>query len=77
MEHVELILLEVSLIPVNAGCPLFDQVVQFMSAREFTLLDICSMVRRTDGSLWQTDLLFVQKQSPLVPSSRLDATTWV
>lgn len=61
MRHVEVVLMEVSLLPINQGAPLFAEVIEFMDVRGFTLFDFCSQIRRRDGVLWQTDLMFVRK----------------
>jgi FkbM family methyltransferase len=53
LEKVELVLMEVSLIPVNKGCPIMSEVVQFMADYDFRVLDFCSQIRRSDGFLWQ------------------------
>ncbi len=76
LPRCELVLLEASLIPVNRGCPLVDEVIAFMRARGFRLLDICSLLRRRDGALWQVDLLFIHPASPLVPAPELTAENW-
>ena len=68
--RTEFVLLEVSLIPINKGCPLVADVVNFMSERGFRLYDFCSQIRRPDLVLWQADFLFVSQQSPLLPESR-------
>lgn len=72
----ELVLMETSVIAVNRGCPLIADVFPFMSARGFRLLDICSHIRRKDGALWQTDLLFVNERSALVPAPELNPQNW-
>lgn len=72
----EFVLLEASLIPVNKDCPLIDEVIAFLSARGFRLLDFCSQTRRTDNALWQTDLLFIRNSSALMPKPRIDPTNW-
>ena len=76
MDQAQAIYLEVSLVPVNNGCPLVNEVVQFMDTRGFRLLDFCSQTRRKDGVLWQTDLMFVKAGSRLVPEPVLDGRTW-
>ncbi len=76
MEQAQAVYLEVSLVPVNDGCPLFNEVMQFMDAKGFRLLDFCSQTRRKDGVLWQTDLMFVKTGSPLVPEPVLDGGNW-
>ena len=76
MEQARAIFLETSLVPVNNGCPLTHEVIQFMDAGGFRLLDFCSQTRRRDGVLWQTDLMFVKTGSPLVPEPVLDGGNW-
>jgi len=76
MAQAQAIYLEVSLVPINQGCPLIDEVMQFMTGRGFRLLDFCSQNRRKDGILWQTDLMFVRNGTPLVPEPVLDASNW-
>ena len=67
----EAALLEVNLIEVYRGAPLFDEVVSFMGGRGLRLYDICGLMRRPyDGSLWQMDAVFVRATSPLVASRR-------
>jgi FkbM family methyltransferase len=69
-------LLEASLIPVNEGVPLIAEVILFMDDFGFRLIDLCDQNRRWDGSLWQTDLLFVHCDSGLLPDSRLTRENW-
>lgn len=76
MEQAQAVFLEVSLVPINDGCPLIHEVIQFMDARGFRLLDFCSQNRRKDGILWQTDLMFVKNGSRLVPEPVLDGRNW-
>ncbi len=76
LTNTQIILMEASFIPVNKGAPLIDEVIQFMSVRNYRLLDLCSQIRRKDGSLWQTDLLFIHNNSPLVPAAELDESNW-
>jgi FkbM family methyltransferase len=76
LKQTELILVECSLIPINTGCPLVGDVFEFMSRQGFRLLDICSQVRRKDGALWQTDLLFINQKSQFLPKPRLDRQNW-
>lgn len=76
MEQAQAVYLEVSLVPVNDGCPLINEVMQFMEAKGFRLLDFCSQTRRKDGVLWQTDLMFVKNGTALVPEPVLDGRNW-
>jgi FkbM family methyltransferase len=67
----ELILMEVSLLEINEGAPLFSEVVRFMDNRGYRLYDICSFIRRPlDDALWQVDALFVEGSSKLISSKR-------
>lgn len=76
LEGAAAVLVEVSLVPVNAGCPSFAEVVSFLTQSGFQLFDFCSQVRRRDGVLWQTDLLFVRSGSPFVPRPELTRENW-
>jgi len=76
LAQVEALLLEVSVLPVNKGCPLFAEVVAFADRAGFQLFDFCSQVRRNDGVLWQTDLLFLKKGSRYAPEPRLTRDNW-
>lgn len=76
LEQTEFALMEASLIPINQGCPLISEIIEFMTARNFRLLDFCSQIRRKDGALWQTDLLFVNNTSAFMPKPSLDAQNW-
>lgn len=71
LENSEVVLMEVSLIEINKGAPLINEVMQFMIERNFVCYDICSIVRRPlDKALWQTDLIFVKATSQLVSSKK-------
>ena len=67
LARTEFVLMETSLIAVNRGCPVLADVLEFMTVRGFVLMDFLSQIRRKDGVLWQTDLLFVRSDSPLLP----------
>lgn len=70
------VLMETSLVPTNTGCPLFAEVIAFMDVAGFRLFDFCSQVRRKDGVLWQTDLLFLRHNSPILPDATLTRDNW-
>ncbi len=76
LQQTEFVLMETSLIPINKGCPLILEVMTFMDSMGFRTMDFCSQVRRKDGSLWATDLLFVSNRSPFLPTAQLDETNW-
>lgn len=67
ISSVSFVLCEVSLIEINKGCPLIGAMITFMDDLGFRLYDICSFIRRPlDRALWQTDLLFIRKEHPLI-----------
>ena len=67
----EVVVMEVNLIAINKGAPLFHDVVKFMADRGFQVYDICTFYRRPyDRALWQTDVVFIRSSSPLVSSNR-------
>lgn len=76
LSNCEFVLLESSLIPINSGCPLIAEVIAFMNTKGFHLLDFCSQIRRKDGALWQTDLIFISKTSPFLPRPQLTEANW-
>jgi FkbM family methyltransferase len=76
LKHADALLLEASLVPINSGCPLLGEVVAFVGQAGFRLFDFCSQVRRADGVLWQTDLLFVREGSRYCPDPHLTKENW-
>ena len=63
--------MEVNLLGILDGAPLFHEATQFMSERGFQVYDICTFFRRPhDGALWQVDVIFVRSSSLLVASKR-------
>lgn len=76
LRTVEVVLLEVSLLPVNKGAPPFSEVISFMSSRGLKIFDFCSQIRRKDGVLWQTDLLFVRDGAIPNVEAKLTKENW-
>ena len=76
MSQAEAILLETSLLPINRGCPLFAEVIAFFHKLGFRLFDFCGQIRRKDGVLWQTDLLFLRRDSKYAPEAKLTTENW-
>lgn len=73
LASAEVVLMEVSLIEINKGAPLINEVMAFMANKGFICYDICSIVRRPlDKALWQTDLIFVNQSSALVKSKKYE-----
>lgn len=71
LASAEAVLMEVNLLGILDGVPLFHQATQFMSERGFQVYDICTLFRRPyDGALWQLDVIFVRSSSPMVASKR-------
>ncbi len=65
LPETEVILSEVSLLDIHKNVPLIKDVLDFMDGFDFVVYDICSVSTRRplDNALWQTDLLFVKKDS--------------
>jgi hypothetical protein len=76
LAHATAVLMEVSLVPINSGCPLIAEVIAYLNGFGFRVFDFCSQIRRQDGVLWQTDLLFLRENSPIVPSPSLTHDNW-
>jgi FkbM family methyltransferase len=65
------VLLEVSLIEINKGAPLFCEVISFMAARGFEVCDFLGIHRRPlDEATNQIDVLFVRRDSQLLTDTR-------
>ncbi len=66
LSRAEVVILETSLLPYNENAPLFAEVIAFMAEREFLAFDFCGQARRqTDQALFQTDVVFVRRDSAL------------
>lgn len=66
LSKAEVVILECSLIEYNEGAPLFAEVVSFMGENGFSTYDFCGLMRRkSDGALFQVDVVFVRHDSPL------------
>lgn len=72
LNNSDIVLLEVALIDLYVDSPLVRDVINFMDERAFVLYDICSVdiKRPLDNALWQSDFLFVKKNS-ILRSSKL------
>lgn len=71
LETAQAVLMEVSLIQINRGCPLIHEVLAFMKERGFQSYDILEIHRRLlDGATNQIDILFVRENSPLIADKR-------
>jgi FkbM family methyltransferase len=76
LEQAQSVLMEASLVPINQDAPLLADMVHFMDSKGFRVVDFCSQIRRKDGVLWQTDLLFLRTSSTLLPDPRLTSENW-
>jgi FkbM family methyltransferase len=66
LDRAEVVILETALLPYNDGAPLFAEVVAFMEQAGLVVYDFCGQWRRqTDHTLFQTDVAFVRRDSPL------------
>jgi len=66
LDAAEVVVAEVSLLPINEGAPLLHDVTAFMRDRGFVAYDICDLIRRPlDLALWQVDILFLKENSVL------------
>lgn len=73
LAKVHVVLIELSLIEINAGAPLLHEALTFMEAAGFVAYDILEIHRRPlDGAMNQIDVLFVREKSLL----RADKRHW-
>ena len=65
IQDIEVILVEVSLLSYQKGGPLFAEVVNYLNSKDFVLFDICNQYRKPDKTLFQVDLMFIKRKSPI------------
>jgi FkbM family methyltransferase len=66
LKRTRAILAEINLIDIHKNVPLLDEMIAWLSQRGFVAYDICGLTRRPlDNALWQTDMIFVQRDDPL------------
>jgi len=71
LESTEAVLMEVNLLRLHDGAPLFHESAEYMGRRGFQVYDLCSLIRRPyDGAVWQADVIFIRNSSPLISSNR-------
>lgn len=64
LSEAEFVLMEVSFLDIYLNCPLALEAIRFMGERGLVIYDICSLMRRPlDRALYQSDILFVRKDS--------------
>lgn len=65
LRNSDMVLLECSFLQYNKGAPLFNEVLDFMSAQGFFVYDIGSLFRWKGTALLQADIIFVREDSGL------------
>lgn len=76
LQECQVVLTEASLLSVNQGSPRAAELINFIENADFRLFDICGQRRMRDGVLFQCDLVFVRRDSPLVPEGALTKENW-
>jgi len=73
LSHTNICLLEVTLLDLGEEYPLLLDMLNFMDAKGFQAYDISQFMRRPfDNTLFQIDMFFVKKNSPLISEKRWD-----
>jgi FkbM family methyltransferase len=67
LHRAEIILMEVSVLPYNAGAPLIHDVIVAMKAHGFELFDLLEELRSGSGCLLQLDALFIRPDADFRP----------
>lgn len=71
LKYSKAVILEVSLLEINKGAPLFAEVIGFMHAHSFEVCDILELHRRPlDKATNQVDILFVPAASEFLADKR-------
>lgn len=65
LKRTDFILLEASLLNYNLGAPLVAGLIAYLDNYDFVLFDICEQRRKNDGVLFQVDLIFSRRDSPI------------
>jgi FkbM family methyltransferase len=69
--RVDAVLLEIAIIEINEGAPIFHDVIGFMRSHGFVAYDILEIHRRPlDKALNQIDVMFVREHSVLLSDKR-------
>lgn len=67
LRRATLVIMECSVLPINAGAPLLHEAVSFMAARGFQVVDVAGIWhQRADFRAMQFDVLFAQRNSSWV-----------
>lgn len=71
LKNIKAVLLEISLIEINMGCPILHEVIDHMHKAGFVAYDILEMHRRPlDRALCQIDIFFCRRNSELRSDTR-------
>jgi FkbM family methyltransferase len=71
LKGVQVIVAELNLLDIHKGVPLLSEVLAWLDQRGWVAYDICGITRRPfDTALWQTDFVFVPRDSPLRSDKR-------
>lgn len=71
LEKAEAVILEGSIIEYNVGTPMFSDIVLYMNGRGFVIHDLFDFKRGGNGMLTQVDMLFIRKDSKILPQGSL------
>jgi hypothetical protein len=72
LPQFEVIVLEASLIRIG-DVPVFAEIQHYMEKRDYRLYDVLPQYYRPlDGALWQVDVFYARRDSPLVSSRNWD-----
>jgi len=73
LAHAEICLLEITLIDFGDGNPLLLEMINYMDNNGFQAYDISQFIRRPyDKALFQIDMFFIKKNSPMIAEKRWD-----
>jgi FkbM family methyltransferase len=68
---IKVILAEVNFLDIHRRVPLLFEMIDWLNERDWLAYDICGLTRRPlDGALWQSDMIFVPRDSPLRSDKR-------
>lgn len=74
LQETQVVLAELNVLEIYANVPLFHEVIGWLATRGFVIYDIGQMFRRPlDGALWELDVVFARKDSPLRTDKRWKA----
>ena len=74
LAQMQVILAEINLLDIHQNVPLMAEIVTWLNDRDWVAYDICGLTRRPlDRALWQADLIFVPRNSPLRSDKRWKA----